>query len=546
MKDTIFTKFSRIIKSHQNDCWLTAIIILMLLWKAILISKNVFPFNSDEAIVALMAKHILSGERPIFFYGQAYMGSLDAYLVAFGFAIVGQKVVVIRIVQSLLYAFTIVITYFIGKMAFQSARSALITALILAFPTINGMIYTTISLGGYGEALLLGVLQILITLKIKKTLDESSFSFHLYLFMGFLTGLGFWVHGMTLVFSIPCWLYLLYKFMSKKIPRKSVLYTLLFIIIGFALGILPMIIFVFQQGSQSVWMELFGSAVSVETGGWFSRVLNHLLYLLIFGIPVMFGLRPPWTTILQIPWLIPFVVLAVLLIGYVLYQEIRKRILPEAAYLFLGIILILFAAFVGTSFGVDPSGRYFLPLIIPGSLLAGYAVGKLIGVNKAFSFIVIVFCLYQIMVTWHLANKPPYLTTQFYTPAMLNHDYDEELIAFLKENDLETGYSNYWVAYPLAFLSDEALIYIPALPYHPDFRFTERDNRYTPYTEIVEYSDNVSYIVTNNPDLEDVLTSEFSWRNISFSYQEIGDFHIYYDLSELIRPDQLRPKFYVK
>jgi hypothetical protein len=53
---------------------------------------NAVPFNADEAIVALMARHILQGERPIFFYGQAYMGSLDAYLVALGFLLFGQQI----------------------------------------------------------------------------------------------------------------------------------------------------------------------------------------------------------------------------------------------------------------------------------------------------------------------------------------------------------------------------------------------------------------------------------------------------------------------
>ncbi|MBU4429254.1 MAG: hypothetical protein KKE37_07875, partial [Verrucomicrobia bacterium] len=36
-----------------------------------------FSMNSDYGIVALMAKHIVEGrDFPVFFYGQAYMGSL--------------------------------------------------------------------------------------------------------------------------------------------------------------------------------------------------------------------------------------------------------------------------------------------------------------------------------------------------------------------------------------------------------------------------------------------------------------------------------------
>src|SRR5512143_2634221 len=45
--------------------------------KILLLGIQAVPFNADEAVVALMAKHILQGERPLFFYGQAYMGSLD-------------------------------------------------------------------------------------------------------------------------------------------------------------------------------------------------------------------------------------------------------------------------------------------------------------------------------------------------------------------------------------------------------------------------------------------------------------------------------------
>ena len=50
---------------------------------------DITPFNADEAIVALMARHINQGNIPIFFYGQSYMGSLDAILVAIGFRIFG-------------------------------------------------------------------------------------------------------------------------------------------------------------------------------------------------------------------------------------------------------------------------------------------------------------------------------------------------------------------------------------------------------------------------------------------------------------------------
>ncbi|MCH8338083.1 MAG: hypothetical protein IH858_04430, partial [Chloroflexi bacterium] len=69
--------------------WIVAILIFGLALKLMLLASDAFPFNSDEAVVGLMARHILDGAWPAFFYGQAYMGSLDATLVAIGFALFG-------------------------------------------------------------------------------------------------------------------------------------------------------------------------------------------------------------------------------------------------------------------------------------------------------------------------------------------------------------------------------------------------------------------------------------------------------------------------
>ena len=83
--------------------WLWAALILALAFglKLWLELSGSLPFNADEAVVALMGRHILQGARPLFFYGQAYMGSLDAILVALGFSFFGQHVWVIRLVQAL-------------------------------------------------------------------------------------------------------------------------------------------------------------------------------------------------------------------------------------------------------------------------------------------------------------------------------------------------------------------------------------------------------------------------------------------------------------
>ena len=137
----------------KKHCWLFLALLLASGLKIGLLVQGVVPFNSDEAVVALMARHILAGERPVFFYGQAYMGSLDAWFVAGGFALLGEHFWVIRLIQGLLYLMVLVSTAALGRKVLGSNRAGDLTALFLAVPAVNVTLYTTVSLGGYGEAL---------------------------------------------------------------------------------------------------------------------------------------------------------------------------------------------------------------------------------------------------------------------------------------------------------------------------------------------------------------------------------------------------------
>ncbi|MGH2525074.1 MAG: hypothetical protein ACRDH2_21400, partial [Anaerolineales bacterium] len=122
---------------------LLAILLVAIVLKAGLLLAGVVPFNADEAVVGLMARHILLGERPIFFYGQAYLGSLDAWLVAGAFALLGQSVLAIRLVQIVLYLGTIATTYWLGLRIYANRWIARAAALFLAVPTVLVTLYTT-------------------------------------------------------------------------------------------------------------------------------------------------------------------------------------------------------------------------------------------------------------------------------------------------------------------------------------------------------------------------------------------------------------------
>ena len=520
------------------------IIFLAAGWKFALIISDVFPFNSDEAIVGLMARHIIEGEHPIFFYGQAYMGSLDAYLVAIGFKLFGHEVWVIRIIQTVLYICTILTTIWIGK-KINRIEVGLVAGVLLSIPTVNTTLYTTVSLGGYGEALLIGNIIIIITLQILQRIKENKTNGNLlstwqFVLLGFFIGFGGWVHGITLVYSVPALLLILFYGYKAHKRLVSIIRMGLLLMAGVGIGSLPIWIYGMANGLQFVFQELMGSAVAVEGGSYIHRVLSHLLNFILLGIPVLLGLRPPW----EVRWLglpiIPLILLFWALVCGFTLSQVKNKHSPPGLYLLIGICFTMIIGFLFTSFGVDPSGRYYLPLVIPLSLMAA---GWLHHVNLSLiakGAILFLLVFFNVWGTIDCARRnPPGITTQFDAVTQIDHAFDQELIDFLLAHGETTGYSNYWVAYPLIFNSGETLIFVPRMPYHQDFRYTSRDDRYAHYTELVNANSQVAYVTTNHAELDEYLRAKFRDHQMTWLEEKIGDYQVFYGLSEPLRPQMI-------
>ncbi|MFZ6021079.1 MAG: hypothetical protein ACOYXO_15880 [Chloroflexota bacterium] len=302
---------------------------------------------------------------------------------------------------------------------------------------------------------------------------------------------------------------------------------------GFLLGSLPWWIFAIQNGWSNLITELFGAAVAVESEPFFLRSLNHLFYFIVLGLPAVIGLRPPW----DVSWLgLPLIPFVLILWGKVLWDWFKLAQRSSLKGVLEGVFLTFVIGFVFTSFGVDPSGRYFLPLWVIFSLAAGKVFDEW-GKKKKSSLVLIgVISLFNLWGNVQCALiYPPGLTTQFYAPARLDMRAMQEVIEFLNERGELRGYTNYWVAYPLAFLTNEEIIFSPRFPYHPDLRYTERDDRYPLYTKQVEASDKVALITTRNPALDEKLRCLLVEKEIRWNEKQIGDFLIYYDLSRPLR-----------
>ena len=536
-------------RKYQSAIAISGAVIVSVALKVWLLLLEAVPFNSNEAIVALMARHILAGERPIFFYGQAYMGSLDAWLVAAGFWVFGESVWVIRIIQGLLFVGVLLTTVKLGEKALGSKKVGVLAAWLLAIPPVVVTLYTTVSLGGYGEALLLGNLILLAGLSLTKKLrDERPVPPWHWVLLGFLVGLGLWAFGLSLVFSIPVGIAILYYLGRAKkfveiLRAARTWWVIALILVGVLLGSMPWWVHALQHGFGQLLWELRGGAIAgIDQSNWIVQIWNHFWTLILFGGTVIFGLRPSW----EIRWLaMPLLPVALTFwTGVVVHAFTRLaegRSNRRGSGLLLGVMGVLALGFIFSPFGGDPSGRYFLPLAIPLSL---FAAEMIVQWAKEFGRwiwgIAVVILVFNLWGTIQSATRlPPGITTQFDQIAQVDHSYMDELIDFLRQEKIQSGYTNYWVAYPLAFRSDEELIYLPRLPYHSDFRYTFRDDRYEPYRPLVESSDQIAYITTNHPDLDACLRDYLASFEISYAEKKIADYQIFYDLSRDIRPEEM-------
>jgi len=527
-------------KKTKTKSFITYLIPILIagMLKIFVSPMDITPFNADEAIVALMARHINQGNIPVFFYGQAYMGSLDAMLVSIGFRFFGEAVWVIRLVQGVLYLGTVLTTMMMAHRLIGSQRAVLYAGLIMAVPTINVTLYSTVSLGGYGEMLLVGNLLLLGGISTIKQIRDCETRLDRRIYWGlFLWGIGagfaFWITGLTLVYSLPVIILIVWNLIRKK--SWEVFLPGLILLFGGVIGSSAWWLTAVQTGDLRIFSELAGGAIKgAGTGLLLTRPLSRTLNLFVFGGTALLGLRPPW----EIRWLmLPLLPIILIFWLSVLVFSVKKMI-EQKEYRAINILalmgLILTAGFIFSPYGDDPSGRYFLPLMVPMAIYGANLLVTQFKERRILEYVAITLVLvFNIGGTFQSVKlNPPGITTQFDKVAQVDQRYMDELIAFLDDNQIRAGYTNYWVSYPLAFLSEEKLIFVPRLPYHEDFRYTARDDRYSPYQAIVNAESNPAYITTRHPELNDYLREQFFSKGINWEERSVGDFQIFYNLSD--------------
>ncbi|MEW2377613.1 hypothetical protein AB0883_16145 [Micromonospora sp. NPDC047812] len=155
------------------------------------------PTNSDEATMGLAALHIAQGrEFPVWFYGQAYMGTLEAYLAAPVFALVGPSTLGLRLPTLALYALFVVLAWRLTLRLTGDHWFALLVVALLALGSDRVVKNQLIAGGGYPEMNAAGVA--LAVLAYDLAAGRPGCRLPRWAAWGFLAGLMVWVDPLVL------------------------------------------------------------------------------------------------------------------------------------------------------------------------------------------------------------------------------------------------------------------------------------------------------------------------------------------------------------
>jgi len=413
-----------------------ALLALLLLTVIVRIPCLVYPngmMTSDDAIPALMGKHISEGKvPPVCFYGQLYMGSLSSHFFALMFKVFGYSMFVLKGATLLIYLAFMAVQFFFLKDIF-SYQFALAVAFFYSLPFIQLVTAGLDNTSAYPLVLLLGALLLYLTYLISFKARENWLPV-----LGFLMGLAFWTHQITIGFILTSLLVLLFK---TRFKIKTYARLFFYAVLGFLPQLLIEVFNRFQlagfltTGKRIVNWEKVKSGVEF-TASLFASDGHALKYIFLFFLFSGF-------------------------IYLVFLSWKKKAFLPQSIFSLFFLIFYLFYIF--SYFSNRPVVRYLYPLYfcLPALLLAPFLALKS-RLRNVLSFGLVVFLFLSFSMKGTLTQ---------YEMIKGRHQRIDRVMAAMEKTGKKFWYAEYWTAYLLTAASKEKLIVD-----------SYSVNRYSPYT----------------------------------------------------------------
>ena len=464
-------------------------------WRLLLTWQGTPPTNSDEATLGLAAMHIAEGrDFPVFFYGQFYMGTIESFLTAPLFMVLGPSVFAQRLFTLVCYALFLWLMFALSRKLF-SPGVALATVVFFAFGADRIVKNEMVGGGGYPEVNTLLAALFLIGLG----LATNAYKRELLAFAGWgvMFGLIVWTHWLAAPYALAAAIALALT-RRHNLPRPAITATVAGMLVGASPLLWHNLTASLKYNSVSVFLNQ--NAIGGDSS-WWERLHGGVL----IGLPLANGLCPlescrPWHL-----WWGPIYLLLLVAGGLVAVRQWR-RIPPDhgpdrAKYIvtvmLVAAALLSLLSYLGNPAAAETpteSARYLHYLLIstPVWIWALFRLGQgLFGrIGKVAALAIAAGLLTATTsATVALASDAGSYTTW--------QQEDRDLVVALKVRGVRYVYAGYWTCNRLIFASREEVICGVVTD---DLR--KGLNRYRPYWDAVqEQNQPIPFLVHNTTSL---------------------------------------------
>jgi hypothetical protein len=411
--------------------------------------------GGDESVIGIMSLRVLAGEFPIFFYGQNFMGSLEAYLSAVLVLCFGTRAWVLELLPVILSFQFLYLVWQLGRRLFPETVIRL-ALLYLALPPSFYLYWTNEARSHYPLTLIFGTFLLVLVCRIIYYPGSGPTGRYRYLALaGLLAGLGWWTNHLIICYLAPAFFFLwLY---DKKLPLRGPFFLM---IAAFLMGSLPQLLYQVRQQTPGLPIHQL-----IVWPDW------RLIATDFFGntLPILGGIPFPVTSepgkIIPGVLFLAFLVLAMtsVLIArrFGLVGLLRLRLQKtDGTELLLLTMLATTAVNMLTVYNVrlsDNDPKYFLPYYTCVPFFLAMFISKIKSKSHRLGLALIGILLGVNF--WGALQEPawPFLVPELRQAAAQRKVTDAALIRAIKEKGIQWLYSAH---YPdrLTFLSREKLI----------------------------------------------------------------------------------------
>ncbi|RKN50907.1 hypothetical protein [Micromonospora endolithica] len=475
------------------------------------------PTNSDEATMGLAALHITQGrEFPVWFYGQRYMGTLEAYLAAPVFALAGPSTFALRVPTLALYAVFLLLAWRLTLRLTADRWFALLVVVVLALGADREVKNQLIAGGGYPEMNAAGVA--LAVLGYDLAAGRPGRRGPRWAGWGLLAGLLLWVDPLVLPYVAGLALVLVVLRWRELRGQAGALLGL-----GALVGAAPLLVDSIVAG-RSPLDAVLAAAGSGQSAGWADRLHGAL----VLGPPLGMGFCFPgrcagW----QLWWAValPLLLLAAAVTAWRTLRtpatsarpsepsgpgaagSARRARAAVSLALVGGAVATLAGYALSSSSGRTPieSSRYLscLLLSVPALLWPLWDAARrwpAAGGRRALGGVAAAGALVAVLGTAGVATAGALATVPAARAEQARHDV---LVAALRERGVRHVYGGYWTCNRLTFASREDVVCAVV-----DDDLTPGHDRYGPYRRAVESSPDAAWLAWSGSPLHERLRAD--------------------------------------